>query len=315
MNKQTYPLTYAVKHKNFDIRIESRSGGIFTALSDDFLNTGGIVYGVVLDEQFKARHYRATNADERNRMRGSKYVQSIMGNTYIDVKVDLDAGKRVLFSGTLCQIAGLKGFLEKDYDNLLCIDILCHGVPSPKIWKGYLNWQESKHGKCLAVDFRNKKDYGWAEHVETITMEKRGKIRKVDSRVFTTIFYSHLVLRECCHECPYKEIMHPGDITIADFWEIEQACPGFNDNKGVSLVFINNDKGYIAFDAITPNLDYSQTKLEESIRSSMFNQFPKPQQRNKFWRIFFANNFGVIARKFGGYTNANRLKQLIREIF
>ena len=166
------PKVYAVKHKDEMTRAASRSGGIFTALSDQVLSNGGVVYGCVLTEEFDAVHIRTDNAEDRNRMRGSKYIQSKLGDTFKSVKTDLDAKKSVLFSGTSCQVAGLKKYIGKEYDNLFCVDIVCHGVPSKKIWEAYLRWQEQKmHSKVASVDFRNKKDFGWHDHVETLCFE------------------------------------------------------------------------------------------------------------------------------------------------
>ena len=128
-----------------------------------------------MTDDFSAIHIRAENTEERNRMRESKYIQSKLGNTFKNVKLDLDTGKRVLFSGTSCQVAGLKRYLGKEYNNLFCVDIVCHGVPSKKVWNAYLRWQEEKnHSKVVKVDFRNKRDFGWHDHVETLYF-KNGK--------------------------------------------------------------------------------------------------------------------------------------------
>ncbi len=186
------PNVYAVKHKNEVVRAASRSGGIFTALSDAVLLENGVVYGCILTESFTAAHVRAENSEERNRMRGSKYIQSKLGDTFKNVKEDLDVGKKVLFSGTSCQVAGLKQFLGKEFVKLLCVDIVCHGVPSRKVWDNYLQWQEQKnHSKITGVDFRNKKDFGWWDHVETICFENR---KIVNSKIFTNLFYGHYIL-------------------------------------------------------------------------------------------------------------------------
>lgn len=153
------PKVYAVKHKSEIIRAESRSGGIFTALSDYILGNGGVVYGCILTEDFMAVHVRADNVDIRNQMRGSKYIQSKLGNVYKNIKEDLINGKKVMFSGTSCQIAGLRSFLDKDYKELFCVDIVCHGVPSTKVWIKYLSWQEKKIKQkllmCLFVISKN----------------------------------------------------------------------------------------------------------------------------------------------------------------
>ena len=212
------PKVYAVKHKDEDTRAVSRSGGIFTALSDEVLEKHGVVYGCVLNENFDAVHVRADNTEDRNRMRGSKYIQSRLGDTFRNVKADLEEGRIVLFSGTSCQVAGLKAYLQKDYENLICVDIVCHGVPSTKVWDAYLSWQKEKNSsKITTVNFRNKKDFGWRAHMETLYFENN---KVVSSGVFRTLFYGHNVLRPSCYECPYKSVIHPGDITIADYWGI-----------------------------------------------------------------------------------------------
>lgn len=306
------PKVYAVQHKNDSVRAESRSGGIFTALSDYILENEGVIYGCVLDERFNAIHIRAEETENRNRMRGSKYIQSKLGDTYKNVKNDLTAGRNVLFSGTSCQVAGLKQYLGKEYENLLCVDIVCHGVPSPKVWKAYLKWQEAKTGATVtAVDFRNKKDYGWREHVETLELNDGNR---VVSKIFTKIFYGHAVLRPSCYECPYKSIMHPGDITIADYWGIEKAAPDFDDNKGSSLVLVNNDKGMLAFESSMDRVKWQETRIEDSLQPPLKEPFPKPEFRERFWKDFNKKGFNYIAKQYGKDRLRVRTKYKIRGI-
>ena len=289
------PKVFAVKHKDESTRADSRSGGIFTALSDQVLSNGGVVYGCVLTDDFNAVHIRADNAEERNRMRGSKYIQSKLGNTFKNVKADLDARRSVLFSGTSCQV-----------------DIVCHGVPSKKVWNAYLRWQEQKnHSKVAGVNFRNKRDFGWRDHVETFNFENG---RLTSSRVFKELFYGHTVLRPSCYECPYKSVMHPGDITIADYWGIEKAAPEFDDNKGVSLVLVNNEAGEEAFEKVKENLVWKQTKLEDSLQPPLKAPFPKPDNREQFWSDFENKSFEYVAKKYGGIGLKNYAKSFLRKI-
>jgi coenzyme F420-reducing hydrogenase beta subunit len=295
----TSPQVYAVKHKDFETRMASRSGGIFTAVSDYVLNKNGIVYGCVLIEDFKAIHIRAENAEDRNRMRGSKYIQSTMGDVFKAVKEDLKGERFVLFSGTSCQIAGLQAFLQRPYEKLLCIDIVCHGVPSPKVWDAYLGWQgKKKHGKCVSVDFRNKRDHGWTAHIETLMFDN-GK--RVHSEVFKTLFYGHTILRPSCYLCPYKSVIHPGDITIADYWGIENAVPGFSDNKGVSLVLVNNKFGTVVFNSVKDSVEYRECRLEDSMQLPLIKHFDEPEEREHFWRDFEKHSFKYVAKKYGGF--------------
>lgn len=306
------PKVYAVKHKDADTIAVSRSGGIFTALSDWILARDGVVYGCVLDEDFYAIHIRVEKHEDRNRMRGSKYIQSKLGDSYKNVKCDLRDGRFVLFSGTSCQVAGLKQYLGKEYDNLFCVDIVCHGVPSPKVWKEYLNWQEKKNkSKVVEVDFRNKRNYGWRAHKETLIFEN-GK--SIDSDVFTTLFYGHSILRPCCYECPYKSTMHPGDITIADYWGIEKAAPEFDDNKGVSLVLVNNEVGDSAFNSVKDSINWKETRLEDSMQASFKAPYPRPDNRVDFWDSFFTGNFEKVAKKYAGVGFENKVKRGIRKI-
>lgn len=305
------PVTFAVKHKDEKVRAASRSGGVFTALSDAVLEKGGVVYGAVLDENMTAQHVRAADRETCDRMRGSKYVESRLGTAYRNVLEDLQNGIPVLFTGTSCQVAGLRAFLGRDYEDLLLADILCHGVPSPKLWRKYLEWQEEKHGRCTEVDFRNKTDFGWADHVESLRFENG---EKVDSKVYSTLFYSHQILRPSCYECRYKTVMHPGDITMADYWEIERALPGFNDNKGVSLVLVNNDKGLRAFEAVRDGLVWERTEYENSTRKSMFNPANRPQDRARFWRDVEERDFGYIANHYGGNALSTKIEQKLRSL-
>ena len=309
------PKVYAVRHKDEDTRAASRSGGIFTALSDEVLEKHGVVYGCVLHENFDAVHVRAENKNDRNRMRGSKYIQSKLGDTFRNIKVDLESGEVVLFSGTSCQVAGLKAYLQKDYENLICVDIVCHGVPSAKVWDAYLSWQEEKNNsKITGVDFRNKKDFGWRAHMETLYFEN-GKIES--GGVFRTLFYGHNVLRPSCYECPYKSTMHPGDITIADYWGIEKAAPEFDDNKGVSLVLLNNETGEKILDEVKGKLIWRETRIEDSMQPPLKAPFPKPETREQFWKDFENKDFSYIAKKYGGlaplwYKAIRKIKRLVK---
>lgn len=310
VGKYENPITFAVKHKDFDVRMESRSGGFFTALSDKVLANGGVVYGCIIDKNFLAIHTRTENKSERNKMRGSKYIQSDIRDVYKEVKSDLDNSREVLFSGTSCQVAGLKGYLGKNFDNLLCVDIVCHGVPSPRVWKDYLVWQEKKNKvKISAVEFRNKKVYGWKAHIESLYLEN-GK--RIDSRVFTTMFYGHAILRPCCYKCPYKDVIHPGDITIGDYWGIDKAAPGFNDNYGVSLILVNDNKGRQKFDDTYNMLEIYNTKIEDSIQTPLIKPFESPENRDEFWNDYRTHKFIYIAKKYGDYGYIAKFKRRLK---
>lgn len=298
------PIVYAVKHKKDKERLSSQSGGMFAALSDIVLEEGGIIYGCVFDDNFRAIHIRTETKEGRDKMRYSKYVQSDLGDCFQQAADDLKNGRRVLFSGTSCQIAGIKRFLDLkkipfDAGNFYTVDIVCHGVPSPLVWKDYLSWEQGKRKSAIKnVRCRNKQKYGWKSHVTTITWDKGAP---VNSRVFPKIFYSHVMLRPACYRCPYKSVMHPADITIADYWGIDKALPGFKDNKGVSLVLINNDAGKELFRRSSKNLIYKQTKIEDSMQLPLIAPYDPPANRAEFWNDYSHHDFGYIARKYGDY--------------
>ena len=291
------PIAYAVKHKNDIVRENSRSGGIFTALSDEVLEENGVVYGCVLDDSFRAVHVRSEDVESRNSMRGSKYIQSEMKETFSCVRRDLEDGRRVLFSGTPCQISGLESFIGKEYENLLCVDIVCYGVPSPLLWISYIKWLESIHNSdVIKTEFRNKKDYGWRDHVETVYMSN-GK--KVNSTIFKSIFSNPSFLRPCCYRCPYKDIVRPGDITIGDCWGIERIAPEFDDNKGVSLVLINNEKGIKAFRTIENDIHYVKTDVDKCLQFALKESHKRPKEREKLWNMFYNMSYEDFLKKMG----------------
>lgn len=297
------PLVYAVKHKNDAERMLSQSGGAFALFSDFVLKCGGIVYGCAFDKDFQAVHIRADSIEARDKMRCSKYVQSDMGDMYKRALLDLEEGRTVLFSGTSCQVAGLVRFLKmssgKIRGKLYTVDIVCHGVPSPRVWRDFLEWEsEKKKSSIHNVICRNKKKYGWKSHVVT-TEFANGKI--YDSKVFPKIFYSHYALRPGCYRCPYKSIHHPSDITVADYWGIEKALPGFKDDKGVSLVLVNSLKGEALFNECREQMIYAETRLEDSMQKPLVEPYDVPANRAEFWREYEQLSFDEIARKYGNY--------------
>lgn len=281
---------YAVKNRNYDIRQESRSGGVFTALTDKCIEHGGVVYGVALNEKFEAVHKSATTKQERDLFRGSKYIQSVVGDSYKRVKEDLLQGKEVIYSGTPCQVNALKCYLNGiDCSKLLLIDIVCHGVPSVRVWKDYLaEYEKKKNGKVTNVDFRNKKKYGWAGCKETISVD--GK--EYDDDMFFDFFNSGLIERASCFKCPYKTLERVGDITIGDYWGINKVNKEFNDNKGVSLVLCNTEKGKAYFESVEDVLEVIETNIQNCLQPALQHNSKMPKDRSFFWGMY--DLFGKI---------------------
>ena len=303
---------YALKHGAEDIRSSSQSGGAFSALSDLILEQSGVVYGCILNERFEVVHTRADSARDRDRMRGSKYVQSDLKDVFRQVKDDLEQGRQAMFTGTSCQVAGLKSFLGKDYPNLLTVDIICHGVPSPLLLKKYLEWQQERSKKSLtSFNFRNKKDFGWKKCVETLTFSDD---TQVNSRVYKSMYYSHMFVRPSCFRCPYKQIMHPGDITIGDYWGIDKAVPDFNDNKGVSLALVNTEKGAAFFEQAKSSFEWRETSLEDCMQHPLVGPYDPPKNRAQGMRELQTLPFEKVAVKYGGHGMKNDLKRKLKNL-
>ncbi len=287
---------YAFKHIDESIRESSRSGGIFTALSDIVLGNGGVVYGCKLENCRRAVHTRATTKEERDAFRGSKYIQSETHHIFKDVKDDIKKGLLVLFSGTSCQVNAIKDYCKDlDCSKLILVDIVCHGVPSPKVWNDYLKYiEKTNNKKIVSVDFRDKRKFGWAAHEETVIFENG---TDYSDNVFRRLFYDHLILRNDCFECPYRSLNRISDISIADCWGIAEHYPEFDDNKGVSLVLINTEKG----------LDiYKKTQREKSIEVDVQKllqpplrmNWDKPTDYSEFWKYYNSHSFKKVLNKY-----------------
>lgn len=286
--------SYIVKQKDLNSRMLSRSGGIFAAISDQVLAQGGVIYGAGMDKNFNVVHKRAVNATERDELRGSKYVQSDMHNAYRLACEDLKAGRLVLFTGTPCQVDGIKALCPKGCEeHLICMDIVCHGVPSPRVWNDYKAYVERKyHGKIEKIDFRNKERFGWSDHWETVTIN--GK--EHDSQVYMKMFYEHTFLREACYVCPYKNLQRISDISIADAWGVETANPEFDDNRGVSLVLINTQKGEKWFLDSLHGCDFKECALEKYMQEPLKGPFKKPDNTENVWKEYNEVSFGKFVK-------------------
>ena len=255
------PLAYAVRHKDMKEIMTSRSGAAFIAFSDDILSKGGVIYGAAFNNDFSVSHKRATTRNQRDEFKGSKYIQSDLSEIFKKVKEDLQAGNTVMFSGTGCQCAGLnKNKKKKLHQNLILIDIVCHGVSSTIVWKDYISYQERKlKSKIIKAEFRNKTERGWSSHFESLTLSDNSIIL---SDIFAKIYYQHICLRPSCGKCHYCNLHRPSDITLADYWGFERTSPEFNaDNNGCSLVLINTEKGMELFKKSQKDINYIPAQL------------------------------------------------------
>lgn len=307
------PFVYAVRHKNYDEIKTSRSGAMFTALSDFIFEKDGIVYGVGYADHFRVIHKRITNREDCKELKGSKYVQSDLEGIFRAVKKDLIAGYEVLFSGTPCQTAGLRSFLgKKNWENLYLCDIVCHGVPSPKVWEDYLNyWETKENSPIVVVNFRDK-EKGWTAHFESF-MFQNGKKKIVHT--FTDLFYKHLILRPSCSVCKYTNTKRPSDITVADFWGWEKAVPGFNaDDMGCSLVFVNTPKGEQLFQQVIPDIQVIQTSLEYCMQPNLKYPSAFSPQYERFWQDYQRKGFDFITKRYGDQGIRHKISQCKKKI-
>lgn len=260
---------YAGVNPDEKIRLQSSSGGVFTSIAEAILQKDGVVFGAKFNDKFEVVHSYVESIDSLNEFRGSKYVQSIIGTSYYDAKCFLEEGRFVLFTGTPCQIAGLRKFLRKQYDNLLCVDVVCHGVPSPLVWKEYLNYILSKEGvdcdkfdipsKEIGISFRDKNRTGWKNYGFSIRIHKSNSVKcfiheTLKENLYLEIFQHNLGLRPSCYLCPAKKGESGSDITIADFWRICDYYPELDDDKGISLIMCYTQKGIEFIKSLNINL-------------------------------------------------------------
>lgn len=277
---------YAVKHKDTQVLKESTSGGIFTAVSDYVFEQGGVVYGAALDENIVVRHIRATTAQERNRMRGSKYVQSELGDIFRQVKNDLTDKKLVLFTGTPCQIAGLRSFLKEKCDGLICLDLICHGVPSPMIYKEHIRFL-SKKFRTKIIDYKFRpKDWGWHIHRELVCGKKKSYHSTPYTDLWRSLYYSRIVTRPSCNNCPYSNLNRVGDITIGDCRRIDNVYSDFGSYEGVTLAIVNTQTGKEVFEKISDTITSRPLNIEDVMQPPL-RQSSKPNKASEhFFSIY-----------------------------
>lgn len=282
--------TVAAKCKDVSMRLASSSGGIFTMLAEAVIGQGGVVFGVRFDENWNAVHDCTETVDGLAAFRGSKYMQSDMGDCYVRAKEFLESGRMVLFTGTPCQIRGLKNFLRKDYDNLLAVDVICHGVPSSKVWQKYL---KETSGDCnvTSVNFRDKRQ-GWRKYNISLGVisDKCLNTQEIScpfgENTYMQAFLSDLSLRLSCFDCQAKEGMSGSDLTIGDYWGIEKVLPGFDDDTGASVVIAYTEKGKDWFGKLDCNS--RPTSLDAALRNNqaIISSASKPVYRDYFFKRF-----------------------------
>ena len=283
-------------------RMQSTSGGVFSGLAEKIILDGGIVFGAAYDTDLNVSQIAVDNLNDLQKLKGSKYVESYTGDSFKQVKLFLDKGRSVLYSGTPCMIAGLKTFLGKTYENLITVDIICHGVPSRKLFRKYLEWLGKKYrGKIIYYGFRDKDVGGWScgGKAKTKTKTKTKTIAGSCDPYYAS-FLRGETYRESCYTCPFANTQRIGDITLGDFWGVERFYPEIDRTKGVSCVIVNSCKGQVLFNLVKEQLNTRRTNIESILFQNDNLKFPtqRSSMRNFLYDDIDASQIKSVFSKF-----------------
>lgn len=299
---------YAAISKDLQIRLLSSSGGVFSLLANKILEQNGVVFGARFDDQFAVYHSYTETPEGLPPFRGSKYVQSDLRGAYSQVRQFLQANRPVLFTGTPCQIAGLRGYLgQREYDQLYLVSVVCHGAPSPLVWKDYLS--NVTHGIIPTdVSMRNK-DNGWSRYNMLIRKNDTTllSIPAADSP-FIRAFLSNLTLRPACYHCKFRG-SHGSDLTLGDYWGIERVHPEMMDDKGTSLILTYTQKGKQLLFSL--DIDLRESRYEDAVNGNPSIRYPSPEpvERVMFWREFRRHGAHSL-EKYTTYSTGTRLRRI-----
>lgn len=298
------PISYAAYNKNHDELLKSSSGGTFTAIAKYVINNKGIVVGAAFDVNFKLKHMAVESEDGLEKLRGSKYIQSDNSDIYKYVREQLKSGRMVYYVGSGCQVAGLKLFLRKDYENLITSDLVCHGVPSQKAFDAIIKkFQDARNVDVIKYSFRDKKVMGWSCSSSSSSSRKRGsgtiKYFGFDPilRSYFNAFISASNFRECCYTCPFSSQNRCGDITLADYWGITKHHPDANAVDGISAVVVNTNKGETLISKISDNMNLIPTKIEWIVQGNLSMRSPmeRPKVRDDFYKKLDSDPVALFA--------------------
>ena len=279
---------YIFQNADDRIRRESTSGGAFTAIAEYVIENNGIVYGAIFDDKYKVIHKGIDKKEELYKFRNSKYVQSEIGNCYCEIKEHLNRGKLVCFSGTSCQVEGLKNYLRKNYENLILVDVVCRAVPSPLIWKKYLDMRQRQYRDISRIMFRDKY-YGYKYSNLSIYNKNNDKKQEyhkgVDSDPYLRAFFTNICDRPSCYDCKFKKLHRESDITIWDCFEVEKYNKSFDDDKGTSRVLVHTDKGRNIINLLNKKNRVEEIDVEKATNGflAMFQPVKKNGKRAQFF--------------------------------
>jgi len=312
--------TFLCKNIDDSVRLASSSGGVFSLFAAHYISQGGIVYGAKLNDELECEHGEAITLGECNEFRGSKYVQSRLNNVFHKVKHNLEAEKPVLFTGTPCHIAGLKHYLRKDYEQLLCVDLVCHGVPSPGVYSLYIKGLKAKYDSIMSIQFRHKKK-GWYNVSDMLINFADGSTQRLRNDRFLLGFLLNTYLRPSCYACKANGLRSGSDITIADYWGSETKFPLHDDKQGVSLVLAKSVKGIDVVQKIKKNAVLEESTLEHAVlfNKTVFTSSRQNVNREAFFKDYAQSNmsFDELAQKYIRLSSAplTGIAIIIKRIF
>lgn len=298
---KSYKEIYAGRLKDAELLHLSSSGGAFYALAKATIEAGGVVFGAEYNSNCEVIHGVATTLEECAKFRGSKYVQSNISGIYSKVKFFLNKDIPVLFSGTPCQVAGLKLYLRKDFDKLITMDLVCHAVPSPLIFKDYKAFVEKKLNKRLiAINMRDKEVREWLEPFSNRFQFDNGDEMVDPEGVigWNTILFTKLIDRPSCHKCRFANFDRMGDVTVADFWDYSNKRPDLRDNRGTSLVIVNTEKGIDILSRIKEYFEIFPISEDEARQRNLETPTTEGKDRNAFWAYYYKHGFEKSCQKF-----------------
>lgn len=321
LKKNDYPKpakTIAAIHKNMKVRWDSTSGGAFTALAEAMYRQGGYVSGAIYNDDFSVRNYISNNPEDLAKLRSSKYLQSKAEGVYAEIRTLLRKGEKVLACGTPCQMAALRSFLRKDYDNLIIVDFICRGVNSPKVYRKYLDSLERKYdGKVVYVKAKNK-ELGWRNLTRKVVFDN-GKVYygvKMEDD-FRRGYHTNVFCRPSCYTCQYKGFPRIADITIADYWGIEKIDKNLDNNIGTSMILLNSNKGIEFFELIKNDIEYKETTFEAALagNGALVSPLSSPKvNREEFFGDLDKRDFEEVAEKFFPLRTPQPQNEIVRKL-
>lgn len=306
---------YAGRIKDEDVLMASSSGGAFTVISDFFLGRGDAVVAARYNYETYTEEYQLIQSvEERDDARGSKYMQSRPGDVFKQAEIWLrqNPEREMLFVGMGCQAEGFRKFvvLKGLREQVYIVDIICHGSPSPKLWREYAQSLEYKRGKIEYLTFKDKRK-GWQTPTALVRIE--GKETTIYD--YVKVFYNRCALRPSCHICPFATTERKTDITIGDFWHIEETLPDFYDKNGTSVFLIHTDRGAELFDWIKDDLDYKESNVKQCWQKNLESPTPVSEQREEFWKDYHDKGIDYIMKKYGTTPLMTKVKNKVKKIW